>query len=127
MEFSNDGIRDSLTGVMAPQLFYESAERLISWSRRRDEATSIIVADTSPLDEDSMTNLARELAAELRGGDLLSRLGIWNLVFFIVGDERAAAQLIFRLENSVKPKVSYRSVTFHQGEELISALSRLGI
>ena len=127
MEFSNDGIRDSLTGVMAPQLFYESAERLISWSRRRDEATSIIVADTSPLDEDSMINLARGLAAELRGGDLLSRLGIWNLVFFIVGDERAAAQLIFRLENSVKPKVSYRSVTFHQGEELISALSRLGI
>lgn len=127
MEFSNDGIRDSLTGVMAPQLFYESAERLISWSRRRDEATSIIVADTSPLDEDSMINLARGLAAELRGGDLLSRLGIWNLVLFIVGDERAAAQLIFRLENSVKPRVSYRSVTFHQGEELISALSRLGI
>jgi len=127
MEFSNDGIRDSLTGVMAPQLFYESAERLISWSRRRDEATSIIVADTSQLDEDSMINLARGLAAELRGGDLLSRLGIWNLVFFIVGDERAAAQLIFRLENSVKPRVSYRSVTFHQGEELISALSRLGI
>ena len=127
MEFSNDGIRDSLTGVMAPQLFYESAERLISWSRRRDEATSIIVADISQLDEDSVINLARGLAAELRGGDLLSRLGIWNLVFFIVGDERAAAQLIFRLENSVKPKVSYRSVTFHQGEELISALSRLGI
>lgn len=127
MEFSNDGIRDSLTGVMAPQLFYESAERLISWSRRREEATSIIVADTSQLDEDSMINLARGLAAELRGGDLLSRLGIWNLVLFIVGDERAAAQLIFRLENSVKPKVSYRSATFHQGEELISALSRLGI
>ena len=46
MEFSNDGIRDSLTGLMAPSLFYESAARLMSWSRRRDESLSIIIADT---------------------------------------------------------------------------------
>ena len=127
MEFSNDGVRDSMTGVMAPNLFYESAARLMSWSHRRDEPLSIIIADTSDLDGDSIITLARSLATELRGGDLLTRLGVWNLVLMIVGDQEAAGHLIFRLSNAVKPKVHYRAITLDSSEELVAALSRAGI
>ena len=127
MEFANDGMRDSLTGLMSPALFYESAARLISWSRRRDEPLSLIVAELGDLDADGIVKLARDLSAELRGGDLLSRLGIFTLILMIVGDSKASGHLIFRLENAIKPKVRYRFVTLDADEDVAKGLSRLGV
>ena len=127
MEFSNDGHRDSLTGVMAPGIFYESAARLIAWARRRGEALSLISADLSQFDGDMAIQLARNLTAELRGGDLLTRLGTFNFVLMIVGDSNAAKHLIFRLENAVTPKTTYKSITLDQDEEIVKGLSRLGV
>ena len=127
MEFFNDGHRDSLTGVMAPGLFYESARRLMAWSRRRGESLSLISVDLSALDSDGAIQLARNLTAELRGGDLLTRLGANNFVLMIVGDEKAARQLIFRLENSVLPRTKYSAVALGNDGDLVEALSGLRV
>lgn len=127
MEFSNDGSRDSLTGLMAPVLFYQSAVRLISWARRRNEPLTLIAVELTGLNEDQVVSLSRELSAELRGGDLLTRLGIWNLTLMIVGDEKAAGHLIFRLENAVKPRVGYTALSLGADEDVVSGLSRLGV
>lgn len=127
MEFSNDGIRDSLTGVMSPSNFYDSAARLLSWSRRRGEPLSLIGADLSGLDADSIIKISRDVLAELRGGDLLTRLGVFSLTLLVIGDEKAAGHLIFRLENVVKPQVNFHFVTLKESEDVASGLSRLGM
>lgn len=112
---------------MAPVLFYQSAVRLISWARRRNEPLTLIAVELTGLNEDQVVSLSRELSAELRGGDLLTRLGIWNLTLMIIGDEKAAGHLIFRLENAVKPRVRYTALSLGEEEDVVSGLSRLGV
>ena len=84
MEFSNDGIRDSLTGLMAPSLFYESAARLSSWANRKGESLSLIAIDAANCDADQMISVARSMSAELRGGDLLTRIGQYKFALLLL-------------------------------------------
>ena len=100
---------------------------LISWARRRNEPLTLIAVELTGLNEDQVVSLSRDLSAELRGGDLLTRLGIWNFTLMIVGDEKAARQLIFRLENSVLPRTKYSAVALGNDGDLVEALSGLGV
>ncbi|NDE51223.1 MAG: hypothetical protein EB029_03095, partial [Actinobacteria bacterium] len=127
MEFSNDGIRDSLTGLMAPSLFYESADRLRSWADRKGESLALIAIDAENCDADQLISVARGMTAELRGGDLLTRIGQQKFALLLLGDRSSAGHVIFRLENTIKPRLSFRSIELDQGESIASALNRLNI
>ena len=127
MEFSNDGIRDSLTGLMAPSLFYESAARLSSWANRKGESLSLIAIDAANCDADQMISVARDMSAELRGGDLLTRIGQYKFALLLLGDGIGAGHVIFRLENTIKPRLSFQAVELEKDEKIESALRRLNI
>lgn len=125
MEFSNDGIRDSLTGLMAPERFYESAARLMSWARRRGDAISLISIVFSSTEPIEFITAARLIQSELRGGDLLARLGHQALVLMLVGDRDAAQYLIFRLQSRVKTEVKFDVIELIDEESISEALDRL--
>ena len=120
-------IHDPLTGLMTPFYFYESARRLQSWANRREQPLSLISIKLSGLSEDEITGCAHQLSEELRGGDLLARMGREAFVLLLLGDLSGAQHLIFRLENKVKPRLEFNATQFSSKETLVSALERLEI
>ena len=120
-------IHDPLTGLMTPFYFYESARRLQSWANRREQPLTLISIKLLGLNEDEITGCAHQLTEELRGGDLLARMGKEVFVLLLLGDLSGANHLIFRLENKVRPRLEYISTQLQSNETLVSALERLEI
>jgi GGDEF domain-containing protein len=120
-------IYDKLTGLITPFHFYESAKRVKSWADRKGQALAIIAIRLPEMPDDALVDCARKLNSELRGGDLLARMGERTLVLLLLGDEVGAGHLIFRLANTIKPKLEFSSTFFNKDESLIEALNRLGV
>jgi GGDEF domain-containing protein len=120
-------IFDELTGLMTPYHFYESARRIRSWADRKDQALSLIAIRIPEMSDDALVECARSLNNELRGGDLLARMGERVFVLLLVGDEVGAGHLVFRLSNIIKPKLSFTTTFLSTKEEITAGLDRLGI
>lgn len=123
----DEGIYDPLTGLLAPAYFYESAERLLSWAERSHNSVSLISIRLTGLNDDLLLKCARDLIAELRGGDLLARMGQQTFALLLLGDKIGAEQLIFRLRNTIKPELNYESTLIEVGEGVEAGLLRLAI
>jgi len=104
IEFENDGITDSLTGVMAPSLFHENLKREISRAGRQDYDLAVISISVKPrnfqsvsLLQEELIKIADTLREQLRGGDFFTRisdLGFWAL---LQADESETDAVIHRL------------------------------
>lgn len=127
MAFFDEGIYDPLTGLLAPLYFYESSNRLLSWANRTNRSTSLISIRLGEMPEDDLVRCATELNAELRGGDLLTRMNEKTLVLLLIGDKLGADQLVFRLRNTIKFDLTFAAVEIADDEDLVSALARLGV
>ena len=112
---------------MTPFHFYESAKRVKSWANRKGQALAIIAIQLPEISDDLLVACARKMNSELRGGDLLARMGERTFVLLLLGDEEAAGHLIFRLSNTIKPKLDFKSILFDEDENLVDALNRLGV
>jgi GGDEF domain-containing protein len=90
IEFENDGVTDSLTGVMSPSLFHENLKREISRAGRQDYDLAVISISVKPrnfksvsLLQEELIKIADTLREQLRGGDFFTRisdLGFWALL-----------------------------------------------
>ena len=120
-------IHDSLTGLMTPYYFYESAWRLRSWANRREQPLSLIAIDLRGIPLDDLIRCARELTAELRGGDLLARMQREKFLLLLLGNLQSANYLIFRLSHRIKPKLQFQATELGAEENLSEALSRIEI
>lgn len=120
-------IFDELTGLMTPYHFYESANRLRSWADRKGQPLSLISIRLPSLADDDLVACARSLNSELRGGDLLARMGNFVFVLLLVGDEASAGYLIFRLSNTIKPKLAFDSTWLARDEDISVGLDRLSV
>jgi len=120
-------IFDELTGLMTPYHFYESSRRLRSWADRKGQSLALIAIRLPEMSDDELVACSRELNSELRGGDLLARMGERVLVLLLVGDEVGAGHLVFRLSNTVKPKLEFQTTWLSSDEEITSGLDRLGV
>lgn len=118
---------DGLTGLMTPFHFYESAKRTKSWAIRKGQPLALISIQLPEMSDDSLVECARKLNSELRGGDILARIGDRTFVLLLLGDQEGAGHLIFRLANTIKPELEFASTFFHEEENLVEALNRLGI
>ena len=127
MAFYDEGIYDSLTGLMAPAYFYESSERLLSWAERSHHPVSLISIRLAPMNDDDLIRSARQISSELRGGDLLARISAYNFALLLLGDSLGAEQLIFRLRNTIKANINYESTRIEVGEAVADGLARLSI
>lgn len=127
MEFTTEGFRDALTGVMTPQLFYESAERLRSWANRSHQSLSLIAIELSGITHETFVKSAREIEAEMRGGDLVTRLKMDTLVVMLIGDSLAADHVIQRLDDRIRPRPRFRKIELEEKMELVVALDYLAV
>ena len=118
---------DPLTGLMTPLHFYESARRIKSWAERKAQPLSFIAIGLDGLSDYDLARVAREMLQELRGGDLLVRMGERRFLLLMLGDEVGAGHLIFRLSNTVKPKLDFQSQAWQSEESLLDSLKRLGV
>lgn len=88
VEFSNNGLLDSLTGTPAPKTFLDNLDREISKSKRKFQAISIITLKLLPESsrdsiskyEKGLVAIGQSLKSDLRSGDFYSRFaenGFW--------------------------------------------------
>ena len=112
---------------MTPYHFYESARRLRAWANRKNQPLSLISIQLPEMSNDALVACARELNHELRGGDLLARMGERTFVLLLLGDEKGAGHLVFRLSNTLKPKLNFSTTELSMDEDLAEGLHRLGV
>ena len=127
MEFTTEGFRDELTGVMTPRLFYESAERLRSWASRSHQSLSLIAIELSGMKDETFVKSAREIESEMRGGDLVTRMKMNTIVVMLVGDSSAAGHVIQRLDERIRPRPRFRKIELEEGMDLAVALDALAV
>lgn len=118
IEFSNNGVSDSLTGAPAPKTFFDNLAREISQSQRNSQSISIVTMKLLPENRDlkklktpppqypNQSNLEFEkdlslisncIKSNMRGGDFYSRLaenGFWLCVQGNLEEARRATERI---------------------------------
>jgi len=85
VEFSNNGVTDSLTGAPAPKNFFENLLREIAKSARKYQPLAVMTFKYVPLSERTesekeLTNLGQIIKKNMRQGDFYSRVaqdGYW--------------------------------------------------
>ena len=152
-EYSHDGIRDSLTQLAAPTLFYEELRRELARANRGQESICLVRFVLQPTDlksavdgfdsdslyEDVILSFASTLTRHCREEDLCARLGELEFVSILHGAELAALRLIARISESWRGDLARRrtaldrysislatsSVVSHPMESSLELLDRL--
>ena len=119
IEFSNNGMSDSLTGVPAPKLFLDNITREISKSKRKPQAISIITIKLLPAGvitgkksksniESEVTEFEKDLLAmskiiksNMRSSDFYSRLAENGFWLCIQGDLVESEKIVLRLSSKL--------------------------
>ena len=112
MVFSHDGLRDSLTFLAAPPLFYENLRRdLASSSRNKSPLSLVQFHMVSPKNEDlehadpsiyelAIINFSHILKSESRSEDLCARLGRYEFTLIVKANIEVAYKIAHRVQNS---------------------------
>ncbi len=112
IEFSNNGVSDSLTGAPAPKLFIENLTREISQSRRRSQELSIVtikllpetmsIAKAKNLEfEKKLVVINKEIKSNIRSGEFYSRIAENGFWIFMQGDAGQATLAAQRFEKKI--------------------------
>lgn len=111
VEFSNNGVTDSLTGAPAPRNFFANLAREISKSRRKYQPLAIITFKCLPLEEKlAKKNEAEQELMELgiivkkniRSGDFYSRMAQDGFWVCIHADELECREAKIRIGEKIK-------------------------
>lgn len=105
---SHDGLRDSLTHLASPGLFYEELRREVSRARRSGELISLARFVLRPKVGEYVGSLSRECQIEVlsfsrtlrrltRAEDMCSRIGNVEFLVLLRGNDSVASHLIERV------------------------------
>jgi GGDEF domain-containing protein len=151
--YSHDGLRDSLTHLAAPTLFYEELRRGLARSQREGYPISLIrfvmalsnrlpentAADQSWNVEGEILRFAHLLTRLSRGEDVCARMGELEFVCIIRGIDEATQSFISRImltrreENHLEStrqdigriRLEVSSLSSQEGEGALDILARL--
>ncbi len=112
--YSHDGIRDSLTQLAAPTLFYEELRRELARANRIQESICLVrfilqptelkpsveKSDSETIYDDAILSVAQTLTRLCREEDLCARMGELEFVSILHGAEIGALRLIARISES---------------------------
>ncbi len=110
VEFESDGLRDSLTGTLAPARFMELLEQEIQVADREKRSITIIslrlasCGHHAERDGELLKSLASHLVRVIRTGDHCARMaedGFWVIAR---GDRSAAEIAVSRYLNELEPE-----------------------
>ena len=134
MVFSHDGLRDSLTRVAAPPLFYESLKREISLSERNQStitAMTFKLESKQTIDDYALLAFIEITKLFLSVDDLIVRMGENTFIVLILGETRIAKEITSRVSSEWNtkgtPEISmfFASVCHRRGEISLDFLNRL--
>ena len=134
MEFSHDGLRDSLTRVAAPPYFYESLKREISLSERSENTITAVtfrLISEQPIYDYPLLSFSEIAGRALRLEDHIARMGTNNFVVLITGDNYVAEQVCARISSQWTLEgipgifLHYAWVSHEVGESALDLLNRL--
>ena len=108
---SYDGLRDSLTHLAAPGLFYEEMRRELARSKRNGDQLSLIRLVLRPITSELRNNSDSEYEVEVlsfsqtlhrlsRAEDICSRMGRLEFLTLLHGNDSAASNLIERITSA---------------------------
>ena len=87
----------------------------------------MIAFDLTGLSDDKLLEVARELNSELRGGDLLARMGPTKFLIALVADQLGAMQFLFRITNKIETTSKYQLIELSPSKDLAEALSEIDV
>lgn len=136
-QYSHDGIRDSLTQLAAPTLFYDELRRELARANRGQEAICLVRFVLQPTDpkatvdefnsdslyEDAILSFAQTLKRLCREEDLCARMGEMEFVSILHGAELAALRLISRISESWRADFARRRTPSDRDAILLAASS----
>ena len=115
IEFSNNGMSDSLTGAPSPKLFLDNLTREISKSKRKPQAISIITIKLLPASditgkksksnigsevtefEKDLLAMSKTIKSNMRSSDFYSRLAENGFWLCIQGDLNESEKTLLRM------------------------------
>jgi GGDEF domain-containing protein len=109
IEFTSDGVIDSVTRTMAPTLFVHQIYNSIAQRQRHGGAISLILIRCQPeITIQQLRSAARSISELMRGGELLCRMGEFGFWILAYADEAQAEAMVGRIlkEGSEKPILS---------------------
>lgn len=134
IEFSNNGVSDSLTGAPSPKLFLDYLAREISKSKRKPQAISIITVKLASIGaiapkkikpnigsevtefEKDLLALSNTIKSNMRSGDFYSRIaenGFWLCIQGnLIETEETVKRLGLKLTDSRAHPISENRVNF---------------
>ena len=130
--FSHDGLKDVLTHLAAPPLFYEELRREVSRMERNGKRFGIlrlVLAQQNHSNAD-VVNFSECIVRATRGEELVARLGDHEFAVLVRGDQYAIASLLERIlartrdQNHV-PVFLSSYIDSHVGEGALDLLNRL--
>ena len=128
IEFSNNGVIDSLTHAPAPAIFLQNLRREFAGAQREKRALSIISIQSSPheiITEPQLTALARTIVTHLRSDEFFSRISETGYWIAVRGGVASAGKLANRIvgEENKRWRTSViectPSLTFDEWIELV--------
>lgn len=136
-EYSHDGIRDSLTQLAAPTLFYEELRRELARANRGQESICLVrfvlqptkitfnvdESNSDSLYEEVILSFAHTLTRLCREEDLCARLGELEFVSILHGAELAALRLIARISESWREDLARRRTAMDLDSILLATSS----
>jgi GGDEF domain-containing protein len=123
---SHDGLRDSLTHLASPGLFYEELRREISRARRSGEQVSlarfVLRAKASEVDaphssefDIEVLSFSHTLSQLTRAEDICSRIGSLEFLVLLRGSDSVAMALIERVALAWMGDLTEHAGTDYQG------------
>lgn len=123
LEFSNDGVRDSLTLSMAPEIFHANLKREIANAQRENRDLVVLSIgliperfDSVAQAQESLIALAHQLEHGLRSGDFYSRIFDWGFWILLRTSELEAVRIYERFELSDREDVTAHIVARKKDE-----------
>ncbi len=126
---SHDGLRDSLTHLAAPGLFYEELRRELARTQRSGDHLSLIRLLLRPIEPEVKDGLTSAYEIEVlsfgqtlkrlsRAEDICSRMGALEFLTLLHGDDSVASNLVNRIASAWKS-----DLLLHAGPEYKSRVS----
>ncbi len=125
IEFSNNGISDSLTGAPSPKLFMDNLTREISKSKRKPQPISIMTVKLLPAKtintkkvksnigcettefEEDLLGISNTIKSNMRSGDFYSRVAENGFWLCIQGDLIESEKIVLRLSSKLPKSRSH--------------------
>jgi hypothetical protein len=133
IDFSNDGQRDFLTGLMAPEPFYRYLQQELAFSKRYPElkvgAIKIVASALSATEdrEQRLVELAHFLKKAIRADELITRIGEYTFISIvrIRNDDPAMdpEKTLSRVEERLREALKIDALSEREGEGSAKVIS----